>query len=348
MQTNFLAPQRSILARTGPSESKFGAAAMTKLIDENAKGVYIIAATPFTDSGALDLESADRMVDFYLRCGVTGMTILGVLGEAPKLSFEESVAFTDRVLTRVNGKVPVIVGASLPALGLMKSLVDRVMGLGAAGVMVSPMTGLRTEEAVEGYFASVVRTIGEQVPIVLQDYPQLSGVYMSSPLVNRLLDKFPSIKIFKHEDCPGHRKLTRLRAAESSGERKRRVSILVGNSALYLPQELRRGADGANTGFAFPEMLVECCNRFFAGDAEGAEDLYDLYLPLIRHEQQPGIGLAVRKEVLRRRGVIASAHVRAPGASLDADDMKELDQLIARLERKLAEKGETKLAAAAE
>jgi 4-hydroxy-tetrahydrodipicolinate synthase len=319
---------------------------MTKLIDESAKGVYIIAATPFADNGALDLDSTDRMVDFYLRCGVTGMTILGVMGEAPKLSFEEAIAFTDRVLKRVAGKVPVVVGASSPALGLMKTLVDRVMGLGAAGVMVSPMAGLRTDEAIEGYFSGVVRALGEQVPIVLQDFPQLTGVYMSSPLVNRLLDQFPSMKIFKHEDLPGHRKLTKLRGAEASGTRKRRVSILVGNSALYLPQELRRGADGANTGFAFPEMLVECCRRFFAGDAEAAEDLYDLYLPLVRHEQQPGIGLAIRKDVLRRRGVIASAHVRAPGGSLDADDMKELDQLIARLDRKLRESGESKLAAA--
>lgn len=321
---------------------------MTTLLNEGAKGVYIIAATPFSDSGALDLESADRMTDFYLKCGVTGMTILGVLGEAPKLSYEESVQFTERVLKRVAGRVPVIVGASSPALGLMKTLVDKVMDLGAAGVMVSPMAGLKTDEAVEGYFTGVIRTLGEQVPIVLQDYPQLTAVNMSVPLINRMLERFPSIKVLKHEDCPGHKKLTRVRAAETSGERKRRVSILVGNSALYLPQELRRGADGANTGFAYPEMLVECCNRFFAGDVEAAEDLYDIYLPMVRHEQQPGIGLAIRKEVLRRRGVIASAHVRAPGAALDADDLKELDSLTARLERRLAEAGETKMAQAAE
>jgi len=321
---------------------------MTTLLNEGAKGVYIIAATPFTDTGALDLESTDRMTDFYLKCGVTGMTILGVLGEAPKLSFEESVQFTDRVLKRVAGRVPVIVGASSPALGLMKTLVDKVMDLGAAGVMVSPMAGLKTDEAVEGYFTGVVRTLGEQVPIVLQDYPQLTAVNMSVPLINRMLDRFTSIKVLKHEDCPGHKKLTRVRAAETTGERKRRVSILVGNSALYLPQELRRGADGANTGFAYPEMLVECCNRFFAGDPEAAEDLYDIYLPMVRHEQQPGIGLAIRKEVLRQRGVIASAHVRAPGAALDADDLKELDGLTRRLERRLAEAGETKMAAAAE
>jgi 4-hydroxy-tetrahydrodipicolinate synthase len=173
---------------------------------------------------------------------------------------------------------------------------------------------------------------------VLQDYPQLTNVFMSVSLINKMVAQFPSIKVVKHEESPGLRKISKLRAAEAKGER-RRVSILVGNSAMHLPQELRRGIDGANTGVAYPEMLVEVCRRFFAGDPEGAEDLYDIYLPIIRHEQQPGIGLAIRKEIFRRRGVIKSAYLRAPGAALDADDHKELDGLMARLERKLAEYG---------
>lgn len=309
---------------------------MSHLIDETAKGVYIIAATPFTDDGALDLASTDRMVDFYLESGCDGITILGVMGEAPKLSADESVTFAARVLKRVDGRAKVIVGASSPGLGLMKALADQVMGLGAAGVMVSPMPGLKTEDAIEGYFAGVIKALGAGAPIVLQDYPQLTQVHMSAALVNKLLGQFDSIKVLKHEDCPGLRKLTKVRQAETSGARKRRVSILVGNSALYLPQELRRGADGANSGVAFPEMLVEVCKRCFAGDIEGAEDVYDVYLPVIRHEQQPGVGLAIRKEILRRRGVLRSAALRAPGASLDSDDHKELDELMARLERKLA------------
>jgi 4-hydroxy-tetrahydrodipicolinate synthase len=312
---------------------------MTRLLDESAKGVYIIAATPFADNGALDLESTDRMTDYYLRVGCDGMTILGVMGEAPKLSPEESVQFAERVLARVAGRIPVIVGVSAPGMTVMKSLTDKVMQLGAAGVMVAPNAGLKTDEAIEAYYASVIRTLGSNVPIVLQDYPALTGVNMSIGCVNRLLKAHDSIKVLKHEDIPGHRKLTKVRAAEASGDRKRRVSILVGNTALYLPQELRRGADGANTGFAYPEMLVDVCRKFFAGDVEGAEDLYDIYLPVVRHEQQPGIGLSIRKEILRRRGVIASAHVRAPGGMMDADDHKELDSLIARLERKLAERG---------
>ena len=305
-----------------------------RLLDESAKGVYIISATPFTDTGDIDFDSTDRLVDFYLESGVHGMTILGVLGEAPKLSGEESIRFSEHVLKRVQGRIPVVVGVSSAGNLNLKRLTDTVMSLGAAGVMVSPIGGLKTDEQIETYIGAVVKELGPQVPIVLQDYPQLTAVYMSAALVNKLFAQFPSLKMFKHEDVPGLRKLTQLRAAEARGER-RRVSILVGNSGMFLPMELRRGADGAMTGVAYPEMLIGVCEKFFAGDPEGAEDIYDAFLPIVRYENQPGIGLAVRKEILRRRGIIKSGALRAPGGKLDADDLKELDGLVTRLERRL-------------
>jgi 4-hydroxy-tetrahydrodipicolinate synthase len=128
-----------------------------------------------------------------------------------------------------------------------------------------------------------------------------------------------------------------VRAADQ--ERGRRISILVGNGGIHLVQELYRGADGAMTGFAFPEMLVGVCERFFKGEKEAAEDLYDAYLPVVRHEQQPGIGLALRKETLHRRGILKSPRVRAPGPLLDADDKAELTHLLKRLDRALAALG---------
>ncbi|MDA1326994.1 MAG: dihydrodipicolinate synthase family protein [Proteobacteria bacterium] len=306
-------------------------------LDESAKGVFAISATPFTDDGAVDGTSTDRMIDFYLESGVTGLTILGVMGEAPKMSPDESSDFCDQVLRRVDERVPVVVGVSAPSLNAIQSLTSRAMDFGASGVMVSPMAGLRTDEAIEGYFHMVCDALGD-VPIVLQDYPTASGVHMSVPLLNRLFADLPSLKILKHEDWPGLRKVTKFRAAETAGAH-RRVSILVGNGALFLPQELDRGVDGAMTGFAFPDMLVQVCEKHAAGDGQGAEDLFDAYLPLVRYEQQLGIGLAIRKETMRRRGVIASAKTRAPGPSLDADDHAELDHLIERLKRRLGELG---------
>jgi 4-hydroxy-tetrahydrodipicolinate synthase len=302
-------------------------------LDETARGVYIISATPFADDGALDWASTDRLVDFYLESGVDGITLLGVMGEAPKLAAEEAEAFVARVATRIGGRIPIIVGVSNPGAKLLGDFARKSMALGAAGVMVSPTAGLKTEEQIYVYLDSVVTELGPDIPVVLQDYPQLSQVFMSVGLLNRCFADFPSLKMLKHEEVPGLRKLSRVRAAEASGERRRRISILVGNGGIHLVQELARGADGAMTGFAFPEMLVGVCRRFFAGDRAGAEDLYDAYLPVVRHEQQPGIGLALRKETLRRRGILASARTRAPGPSLEADDQAELTHLLQRLDR---------------
>ncbi len=313
-------------------------------LTEKASGVYIIAATPFTDEGALDLSSIDTLTDFYLGCGVNGFTLLGMMGEAHKLTSEESLSVVRRVIGRAQGR-QVIVGVSHAGLENVRRLAHEAMIEGAAGVMVAPPPGLRGDDGVYNYYAQVFQELGPDIPVVYQDYPQATGVYLSPSVFERLVDDFRQLVMLKHEDCPGLAKLTRVREGEKKAGR-RRVSILVGNGGLYLPQELRRGADGAMTGFAWPEMLVQVCALFAAGKTEEAEDLFDLYLPLVRHEQQPGVGLALRKEVLFRRGAIKSPRQRAPGSSLTSTDGAELDRLIARLERRLAAAGQpTKLAA---
>ena len=304
------------------------------MLNEQAKGVYVIAVTPFTETGEIDEPSVDRVVDFYLENGVHGLTILGMMGEAPKLTFEESLALARRVLARVAGRVPVVVGVSHPGLANLVRLARSSVDAGAAGVLVAPQAGLRVDDQVFGYYASVCEVLGEAVPVVVQDYPQSTGVYLSVPTFNRLVRDFPQIVMLKHEDCPGLGKLTAVRDT-AAREGLRRVSILVGNGGLYFPQELQRGVDGAMTGFAYPEMLVGVFERFAVGDREGAEDLFDTYLPLVRHEQQPGFGLAVRKEILRRRGAIACAALRSPGPRLMPADHQELDGLIGRLQRRL-------------
>lgn len=307
------------------------------LIDETARGVYIIAATPFTETGALDLPSTDRLIESYLEAGVDGVTILGVFGEAPKLSNEESLSFTKRVIERVDGRVPVVVGVSSPGMDIMRQFTATVMELGAAGAMLAPLSGLKTDDQIYGYYTQATEAL-RSTPIVLQDYPQTTQVTMAPSLVNRLFRDLPTLKILKHEETPGLKKISLVRADEAAGNR-RRVSILVGNGAMHLPLEMHRGADGANTGFAFPEMLVEVVRLFQQGEAERAEDLYDAYLPLVRYENQPGLGLAIRKEVLRRRGLIASAKVRSPGPNLDKHDHAELDRMLARLDRAKRERG---------
>jgi len=303
-------------------------------LDETASGVYIISATPFTDNGALDLDSADRLVEFYIEKGVTGITILGMMGEAPKLAPEESEQFLARVLGRVDGRVPVIVGVSNAGLDNLVRLARSSMDQGAAGVMVAPVANLGTEEKVYNYFTQVFSALGPGIPVCYQDYPFSTKSEISVSLFNRLVKEYSQLVMLKHEEWPGLGKLSQVRRSAAE-QGLRRVSVLVGNGGLYLPQELARGADGAMTGFAYPEMLVDVVRLHRAGDADRAEDLFDAYLPLVRHEQQPGFGLALRKEILHRRGVIASPIVRAPGPKLNATDHEELTRLIARVERNL-------------
>lgn len=308
----------------------------TGRLNEQAKGVFIISVTPFRDDGALDLDGVGRLVDFYAERGVHGMTILGMMGEANKLTAAEAEAFALRVLAETRDRLPVIVGVSTPSLATMRDLTTKVMDEGAAGVMVAPTPGLRTDDQVFGYFETVAEALGPDVPLVYQDYPQTTGVALSVPVWKRMVDALPSLVMLKHEDCPALAKLTRIRQGEEGGE-FRRVSILVGNGALYYPEELMRGADGAMTGFAFPEMLVDVHARMSAGDVDGALDLFDAYLPLVRYEQQPGWGLPARKEVLRRRGAIASAKARYPVPALGKEGVAELDRLVGRVRRRLGE-----------
>jgi 4-hydroxy-tetrahydrodipicolinate synthase len=309
------------------------------LLDERARGVYLIAATPFTESGALDLESADRMVDFYLERGATGLTLLGVMGEAPKLTTAEARTFVKRVLDRVRGRVPVVVGVSSPGLAALKELADIAMDLGASGVMVAPAAGLRSDEQIVGYFESVAEALGPKTPWVLQDHPLATGVVMPVSVILRIVRSIPTCVMLKHEECPGLAKLAALRAASERGE-VRRISILTGNGGgLFLPEELSRGADGAMTGFAYPEMMVDVVAAHARGDVERAHDVFDAYLPLARYEQQPNVGLAVRKYLLRKRGAIASDAVRKPGPKLSAADIADIERLVRRQEKRLQEIG---------
>jgi len=306
-------------------------------LDASAKGVYLITVTPFKPDGALDLDSIDRLVDFYLDAGVNGLTLLGVLGEAPKLTAIEATEYVKRVLARVNGAVPVVVGASAAGFAAMGELTKRVMDTGANGVMVAPAAGLRTDDQIRAYFAMVNETLGADVPWVLQDHPNATGVQMSGALVMQIIDQSPQCVMLKHEDSPGLNKLSAIRAAQAQQTLKP-VSILSGNGGgLFLPEELERGADGAMTGFAYPEMMVQVCKAHAAGDVDRAFDVFDAYLPLSRYEQQAGIGLAVRKYLLAKRGAIASDTLRKPGPVLSKQDVIDIERLIKRQEKRLAE-----------
>jgi 4-hydroxy-tetrahydrodipicolinate synthase len=295
-------------------------------------GSVIIAQTPFDDRGAVDFASIDSLTEFYLGHGANGFVVLGVSGEGGKLTSQEALDVSSRFIKR-SGKNPVIVGVSNPSTAQLQLLAKEAMDRGASGVMIAPPAGIKTEEELFKYFGTVFDMIGD-VPVVLQDFPGSTGVWMSVTAILRLIKSFPQIKVVKEEDVPSLEKISQLRAGQD-----RRVQIMTGNNGLYLPYEMARGIDGPMAGFSHPEMLSGVYRLYVKGEMDAAHDLFDIYLPLLDYEAQGFWGVAARKEVMRRRGAIRHATMRRPGPSLSGQHLAEIDLLLRRLDRSLAGAG---------
>jgi 4-hydroxy-tetrahydrodipicolinate synthase len=296
-----------------------------------AAGTFAIAPTPFHDDGRVDDTSIDRLTDFYAEAGCDGITVLGIMGEAPKLEAAEAQAVATRFVKRAKS-MQIIVGVSSPGFAAMRSLAHASMDAGAAGVMIAPPPALRTDDQITSYFKQAIEAIGDDIPWVLQDYPLTLTVVMTPAVIRKIIMDSKSCVMLKHEDWPGLEKITALRGFQKDGS-LRELSILTGNGGVFLDFEMERGADGAMTGYAFPELLVDVVRLQKQGERDKAHDLFDAHLPLIRYEQQLGIGLAVRKYVLQKRGVIASAAQRKPGPTITATAKAEIDYLLSRVAR---------------
>jgi 4-hydroxy-tetrahydrodipicolinate synthase len=296
---------------------------------DKTQGVHIITQTPFDEQGAVDFPSIDTLVDFYLRHGANGFTVLGVSGEASKLTPDEAFAVAKRFIDRA-GSAQVVVGVSNASLAQLAELSAKVMDVGAAGVMIAPPGGLKTEEELFSYFGGVFAKIGN-TPTILQDFPFSTGVWMSVPSIVRLVETHAQIQVLKEEDIPSLGKISRLRDALG-----RRIAILTGNNAMYLPLELDRGVDGPMAGFSYPEMLSGVYRLHQRGQIDDAYHLFSCYLPLLNYEAQGVWGVAARKEMLRRRGAIRHANMRMPGPKLGAAELRDIDRLSAQVEKAVA------------
>jgi 4-hydroxy-tetrahydrodipicolinate synthase len=300
-------------------------------LTHKAAGTFAIAPTPFHDDGRIDEKSIDRLTDFYAEIGCDGVTVLGIMGEAPKLDGAEAEEVARRFVKRAKN-MQVIVGVSAPGFAAMRSLARASMDAGAAGVMIAPTPALRTDDQITAYFNQAVEAIGTDIPWVLQDYPLTLSVVFTPAVIRKIVMDNPSCVMLKHEDWPGLEKISALRSFQKDGS-LRPLSILTGNGALFLDFEMERGADGAMTGYAFPEMLIDVVRLSKEARRDAAHDLFDAHLPLIRYEQQPGVGLAVRKYVLQKRGIIISSAQRKPGSQITATARAEVDYLLSRIAR---------------
>ena len=286
-------------------------------------GVFSVLPTPFK-GGDVDLDSLKRVVDLIVGAGVDGVTALGVTGEVARLTERERTMIVGTVVQQVNGRAKVIVGTSADGLRTCVEFSREAAALGAAGVMVSPPRALKLNtESVVAHYKALAEAV--DCPIVVQDYPPISGFAMEAALLARIAREVPSARTIKLEDPPTPFKTSRILAA--AGETP--VAILGGLGGVFLIEELLAGAAGVMTGFAYPEVLVKVVAAYRAGRLDEAADLFYRFVPLMRFEFQEGIGMAIRKEVYRRRGAIADSSTRAPGPTLDEGTRGALNRVLA-------------------
>ena len=302
------------------------------MLTAETRGVYPVSPTPFLPNGDIDRESIARLCSFYRRAGAKGVTVLGLLGEGAKLDAQESVE-TVRCFAEYAEGLELIVGATAPGFSAMRYIANEAMAAGAVGVMVGPPTTLRTNEQVVGYYASVAEALGSGVPFIIQDYPLVNQVVFTTEVLREIVEKNPTCVSIKHEDWPGMDKLRTLKKYIKEGT-MRKIPILIGNGGLFVDFEYAAEADGAMTGYPFPEMLVRCLELMDEGKRDEMQDLFDAHLPYLRYEAQPKIGVAIRKYVLCRRGVLAHETQRKPMISLSEGTRKDVDYLLDRLVRK--------------
>jgi 4-hydroxy-tetrahydrodipicolinate synthase len=287
------------------------------------EGVYSIIPTAFTDSGDLDEASQRRVVDLFIDKGANGLTALGVTGEVARLEEHERAKILEIVVKQAGGRVPIIAGTSAEGTRTCISYTRQAKALGASAVMVSPprMPKLNSAAVVNHYKALADAV---DLPIIVQDYPPITGFAMEPALLARIAKEIPSARTIKLEDPPTPFKTARI--LEAAGDTK--VQIFGGLGGVFLLEELLSGATGAMTGFAFPEILARIMTHWQAGEVDRAADVFYRAVPLMRFDFQEGIGMAIRKTFLQRRGALASAATRAPAGALDAATQKALDRVL--------------------
>jgi 4-hydroxy-tetrahydrodipicolinate synthase len=287
-------------------------------------GIYNILATPFHADESIDFESLRRLVNTQIEIGAMGLTILGVLGEAAKLSVDERGLVLDTVMTTVSGRVPVIVGASHDQLDTSIGLARAAMAAGASGVMIAPpRMHPYTDDDIINLYAAIADAV--DTTIVVQDFPPVNGVIMTPAMLARLAERIPNARTLKLEDPPLMDKIAAIRA------RTDQFAIFGGLGGMFLLEELERGAAGTMTGFAFTEILVAVYRAYRDGRRTDAERIFDAYLPLIRYENQPVINLTIRKRLLHRRGFIAHPTPRTPFAAVSDGTDDEIAWLLRRV-----------------
>ena len=294
--------------------------------EDSLNGIHFMLPTPFTPGGDVDTAPLSRLVEAAAQAGCRGVVTLGVMGEAHRLLDSERRPIIDAVVSAANGRLTVTVGISADSNRAVAARAKEAESAGATAVMASPARLAKPNpQATYAYYASIQEAV--DVPIVVQDLPEQTGVHMDPAFIAKLNSELPSAKYLKLEDPPTPPKVTRVLALTGDG-----MGVFGGLGGAFLFEELRRGAVGTMTGFAYPEVLVAVNRHMLEGDTESARNVFYRWLPLIRYENQQGIGLSIRKHIMTKRGFLTGPDVRPPSPTIDEATREELEDILAHMD----------------
>jgi 4-hydroxy-tetrahydrodipicolinate synthase len=264
-------------------------------------GLFAVLPTPMVVGGGLDLESLDRVVDYYLEGGATGLVPVSVAGEGDRLDEAERQCVMRRVVQRARGRVPVVAGILADGVDEALGQVTAAARCGVDGLLVKPVG--HDQESLIGRFRAMGRSA--RLPIVLLDYPPATP-RLPVDLISLLAECVPELAGIKLEEEPTHLKMAALRSLVGQ-----RLRIFGGLSGAHCLSELEHGADGFFTGCPNPEWLVETMARFRRGDGDGAALAFESLRGVIERERQrPAAMVAQRKAILCELGVLREAATR--------------------------------------
>jgi 4-hydroxy-tetrahydrodipicolinate synthase len=287
------------------------------------RGVFAIPPTPFRDDGRIDEVSLGRCLDFCLDAGAHGIVTPVTASESFTLTDEERLRVAEIAVERVGGRVPVVIGVSGASTAASILYTRHAARIGADAVIAMP-PGVVHPPAGEivDFYAGVARA-ADGLPVWVQDFVAPLGTPMAPALLARLLAEIPGVSYLKEETAFAPQVITQVRAL--AGEHLK--GVMGGMGGRYLLEEHRRGACGTMPACEVADAHVAIWNALESGDAGEARRLHTMLLPLLSYEAM--FTYAIYKEVLVRRGVIASARTRVPGApALDAENHRELDLLL--------------------
>jgi dihydrodipicolinate synthase/N-acetylneuraminate lyase len=289
------------------------------------RGIFPIVVTPFTSTYELDEASLRKVVRFCIEAGARGLVGPANASEFATLSDDERRRWLEIVVGETGGQVPIVAsttcGHALPAIALSRT----AQALGADCVMSMPPHVLHPDAAgCYEYYRALSGAL--DIPIMIQNYIGPVGTPMSPELMARMCRELPHVEYIKEETLPSSRMVSATVAAAGTACK----GVFGGQAGQYMLDEYRRGAVGNMPACHTTDVMQAIWDKLEAGEEAGARTLFNRVLPLISYERQYGV--ALYKEILYRRGVIATRLSRAPGAWLDDQDRAEVDAILADVE----------------